>query len=151
MQRRISAEHLALSSQCLDVVLNELPVVRSVLAKVLPPKHHRLLNNLDQVAVDYEKHRQQCQNKNVVCWPTPVANRLVMLVLVPAVSEKIVSLMTDHLEGFCSTLVKSDWAHKGGTSPLNNGSIASTARTEFETNYSIKLRISFAPIFSNSL
>lgn len=61
MQRKVSAEHIALSSQCLGVVLNELPIIRSVLAKSLPPKHHRLLDNLDPVATDYEKHCKQCQ------------------------------------------------------------------------------------------
>ena len=57
--KTITAKHLALSSQCLSVVLLIIPQILGVLRKHLPVKQQTLLSSFDAVVKDYEQHRKE--------------------------------------------------------------------------------------------
>ncbi len=63
--KSINTKHLALTSQCLGLMILLLPSVRKSLASCLPTKHHKLLAELDQVTKDYTEHREKIFSKFV--------------------------------------------------------------------------------------
>ena len=56
--KRITAKHLALTSQTLGAVLSLLPSIRASLIMRLPPSQHVLLAELARVTADYMAHEQ---------------------------------------------------------------------------------------------
>jgi len=57
--KSISFKHLALSSQCLGVVLALTPHLKAILTAYLSESHRHLLNELDAAASDLAAHQQQ--------------------------------------------------------------------------------------------
>eukprot|EP00455_Lapot_gusevi_P048577 TRINITY_DN6733_c0_g1_i5.p1 TRINITY_DN6733_c0_g1~~TRINITY_DN6733_c0_g1_i5.p1 ORF type:complete len:255 (+),score=47.89 TRINITY_DN6733_c0_g1_i5:651-1415(+) len=63
--KNITAKHLALASQCLGLVICQIPAIRQALTPLLPGKQANLLNQLDLVSRDYEEHRREIFGKLV--------------------------------------------------------------------------------------
>jgi len=62
---KITGKHLALSAQCLGLLLSLLPHVRAALALQLPPRQHLLLVELDRVQQDLREHHERILAKFV--------------------------------------------------------------------------------------
>ena len=62
---KITGKHLALSAQCLGLLLSLLPHVRAGLALQLPPRQHLLLVELDRVQQDLREHHERILAKFV--------------------------------------------------------------------------------------
>lgn len=63
--KAITAKHLALSSQCLGLIIASLPAMCNALQERLNSKHHRMLKELDRVIKDYKDHRSEIFQKLV--------------------------------------------------------------------------------------
>jgi hypothetical protein len=100
--RNITAKHLALCSQCLSLVMIELPHVRAALATHLPKKQHLLLTELDRVGQDYQEHNEQ-------------------------LLSKFVGMISDMMERQCATLEGINWDAPAATSKqisqISNGTV----------------------------
>jgi len=62
---KITAKHLALTSQCLCLVMALLPHVRAALAAQLPPRQHLLLVEMDRAKQDLVEHHERILSKFV--------------------------------------------------------------------------------------
>lgn len=62
---KITAKHLALTSQCLGLILAIHSHVRVAISTHLPPKQHVLLSDLDNVKKDYIEHHERILSKFV--------------------------------------------------------------------------------------
>jgi vacuolar protein sorting-associated protein 54 len=63
--KAITAKHLALSSQCLGVVISMIPTMARSVQERLSSKHHRMLKEFDRVIKDYKDHRTEIFQKLV--------------------------------------------------------------------------------------
>jgi len=63
--KSITARHLVLTSQCLSVMLVNIPLIRHYLAGYLPTRHEVLLVRFDAIAKDFLEHRSQIHSKIV--------------------------------------------------------------------------------------
>eukprot|EP00475_Leptophrys_vorax_P006829 TRINITY_DN14262_c0_g2_i1.p1 TRINITY_DN14262_c0_g2~~TRINITY_DN14262_c0_g2_i1.p1 ORF type:complete len:475 (-),score=122.86 TRINITY_DN14262_c0_g2_i1:47-1471(-) len=63
--KAITAKHLALSSQCLGLVISMIPVMLRSVQERLSPKHHRMLKEFDRVVKDFKDHRSEIFQKLV--------------------------------------------------------------------------------------
>ncbi|XP_068729722.1 vacuolar protein sorting-associated protein 54-like [Montipora capricornis] len=63
--KTITAKHLALAAQCLEVVTIHIPVFKGHFEQRLPPKQYVLLSQFDQILKDYNNHRQELFSKIV--------------------------------------------------------------------------------------
>ena len=61
--KRITAKHLALCSQCLSLVIAELPHIRAAVANHLPTKQVPLLLELDKVTSEFQEHNEKILSK----------------------------------------------------------------------------------------
>ena len=61
--KSITAKHLALCSQCLSLVIAELPHIREAIKTHLPQKQHALLLELDKVTSEYQEHNEKILTK----------------------------------------------------------------------------------------
>jgi len=62
---KITAKHLALTSQCVALVMALLPHARHALQGLLPPRQHLLLSDLDRVKQDLVEHHERILSKFV--------------------------------------------------------------------------------------
>jgi len=84
--KSITAKHLALSSQCLGLVVSQLPNIRKAFAAKIPEKQHALLVDLDtKIPSDYLYHQRE-------------------------IHTKLVHIVRDLGEFCCKTLLKCPWA-----------------------------------------
>ena len=61
--KSITAKHLALCSQCLSLVIAELPHIRAAIANHLQQKQHALLLELDKMTSEYQEHNEKILSK----------------------------------------------------------------------------------------
>lgn len=88
---KITAKHLALTSQCLGLVMALLPHIRAALSAQLPPKHHLLLVEMDRVKQDYLEHHER-------------------------ILSKFVSIVGEIVEALSNSISSTDWDRSGGAS-----------------------------------
>jgi len=88
---KITAKHLALTSQCLGLVMALLPHTRAALSAQLPPKHHLLLVEMDRVKQDYLEHHER-------------------------ILSKFVSIVGEIVESLSNSIGSTDWDRSGGAS-----------------------------------
>lgn len=74
--KNINAKHLSLVTQCLGMVISILPNIRASLMAHLPPKQHRLLNDIDQIKKEYSEHNENVLNKFVTIVGSIIENQL---------------------------------------------------------------------------
>jgi hypothetical protein len=81
----ITATHLALSSQCLGLLVSQTPALKRAFAATLPAKKQVLLSALDSTARDFRDHRRE-------------------------IAAKLIAIVRQLVEGACKRLVTAAWA-----------------------------------------
>jgi vacuolar protein sorting-associated protein 54 len=96
---KITAKHLAVTSQCLCLVMALLPHIRAALSAQLPPKHHLLLVEFDRVKQDYIEHHE-------------------------TILSKFVSIVTEVINFNSKSIAATDWdsSHTNGEAPATSSS-----------------------------
>ncbi|XP_065066741.1 vacuolar protein sorting-associated protein 54-like isoform X1 [Rhopilema esculentum] len=57
--KTITAKHLGLAAQCLEVIIIHIPIFKSHFEVRVPPKQYVLLSQFDQILKDYRNHRHE--------------------------------------------------------------------------------------------
>jgi len=90
--KRITSAHLAIASQCVGLVMSQIPVVRYALAARLPKQHHFLLSIFDTLLNDYTNHQRE-------------------------IFAKLVDILRGMTEKACGDLTRGDWPRDDSSQP----------------------------------
>ena len=126
---KITAKHLALTSQCLGLVMALLPHTRAALSAQLPPKHHLLLVEMDRVKQDYLEHHERILSKvstlaaNIehpvgrgLVFTTPLHSTPLHSTPPLFLSSQFVSIVGEIVESLSNSIGSTDWDRSGGAS-----------------------------------